>query len=379
MVRKIFIVTERRADFSRFKPIIKLIQKSKKLKYILVVTGNHLLKEYGYSIKEIRKEKIKISQTFPMFLKRKKDNGSEMVNGLGIAVQKLSEILSKHNPDIILSGFDIGANLAVTIVGAHMNIPVAHIQGGEVSGTIDESIRHAMSKFAHYHFAANNDAKKRLIRMGEKKQNIYSVGCPSLDALLDEKDCSKEYIKKKFRIDLEKKFLILIQHPVTSEINSGYQITNTLKAVKKIDIDKLIIYPNNDAGSKKIIKVINSSGFKIARTLNLREYKTILSKASLLIGNSSSGIHEAATFKIPVINIGTRQSGRLKPPNVISTSYNARDIRKKINYVLNNKFFIKKMKSLKNPYGDGKTSKRIVRLLSQINISKKIIQKRITY
>lgn len=379
MVRKIFIVTERRADFSRFKPIIKLIQKSKKLKYILVVTGNHLLKEYGYSIKEIRKEKIKISQTFPMFLKRKKDNGSEMVNGLGIAVQKLSEILSKHNPDIILSGFDIGANLAVTIVGAHMNIPVAHIQGGEVSGTIDESIRHAMSKFAHYHFAANNDAKKRLIRMGEKKQNIYSVGCPSIDALLDEKDCSKEYIKKKFRIDLEKKFLILIQHPVTSEINSGYQITNTLKAVKKIDIDKLIIYPNNDAGSKKIIKVINSSGFKIARTLNLREYKTILSKASLLIGNSSSGIHEAATFKIPVINIGTRQSGRLKPPNVISTSYNARDIRKKINYVLNNKFFIKKMKSLKNPYGDGKTSKRIVRLLSQINISKKIIQKRITY
>ena len=379
MVRKIFIVTERRADFSRFKPIIKLIQKSKKLKYILVVTGNHLLKEYGYSIKEIRKEKIKISQTFPMFLKRKKDNGSEMVNGLGIAVQKLSEILSKHNPDIILSGFDIGANVAVTIVGAHMNIPVAHIQGGEVSGTIDESIRHAMSKFAHYHFAANNDAKKRLIRMGEKKQNIYSVGCPSIDALLDEKDCSKEYIKKKFRIDLEKKFLILIQHPVTSEINSGYQITNTLKAVKKIDIDKLIIYPNNDAGSKKIIKVINSSGFKIARTLNLREYKTILSKASLLIGNSSSGIHEAATFKIPVINIGTRQSGRLKPPNVISTSYNARDIRKKINYVLNNKFFIKKMKSLKNPYGDGKTSKRIVRLLSQINISKKIIQKRITY
>ena len=378
-MRKIFIVTERRADFSRFKPIIKLIQKSKKLKYILVVTGNHLLKEYGYSIKEIRKEKIKISQTFPMFLKRKKDNGSEMVNGLGIAVQKLSEILSKHNPDIILSGFDIGANLAVTIVGAHMNIPVAHIQGGEVSGTIDESIRHAMSKFAHYHFAANNDAKKRLIRMGEKKQNIYSVGCPSIDALLDEKDCSKEYIKKKFRIDLEKKFLILIQHPVTSEINSGYQITNTLKAVKKIDIDKLIIYPNNDAGSKKIIKVINSSGFKIARTLNLREYKTILSKASLLIGNSSSGIHEAATFKIPVINIGTRQNGRLKPKNVVNVGYDIKQIQKKIKYVLENKNFQKNLKNLQNPYGKGDSSKKIIKLLKKIRLDNKIIQKQITY
>jgi UDP-hydrolysing UDP-N-acetyl-D-glucosamine 2-epimerase len=378
-VRKIFIVTERRADFSRFKPIIKLIQKSKKLKYILVVTGNHLLKEHGYSIKEIRKEKIKISQTFPMFLKRRKDNGSTMVKGLGIAVQKLSEILSKHNPDIILSGFDIGANLAVTIAGAHMNIPVAHIQGGEVSGTIDESIRHAMSKFAHYHFAANNDAKKRLIRMGEKKQNIYSVGCPSIDALLDEKDCSKEYIKKKFRIDLEKKFLILIQHPVTSEINSGYQITNTLKAVKKIDIDKLIIYPNNDAGSKKIIKVINSSGFKIARTLNLREYKTILSKASLLIGNSSSGIHEAATFKIPVINIGTRQNGRLKPKNVVNVGYDIKQIQKKIKYVLENKNFQKNLKNLQNPYGKGDSSKKIIKLLKKIRLDNKIIQKQITY
>lgn len=378
-MRKIFIVTERRADFSRFKPIIKLIQKSKKLKYILVVTGNHLLKEHGYSIKEIRKEKIKISQTFPMFLKGRKDNGSTMVKGLGIAVQKLSEILSKHNPDIILSGFDIGANLAVTIAGAHMNIPVAHIQGGEVSGTIDESIRHAMSKFAHYHFAANNDAKKRLIRMGEKKQNIYSVGCPSIDALLDEKDCSKEYIKKKFRIDLEKKFLILIQHPVTSEINSGYQITNTLKAVKKIDIDKLIIYPNNDAGSKKIIKVINSSGFKIARTLNLREYKTILSKASLLIGNSSSGIHEAATFKIPVINIGTRQNGRLKPKNVVNVGYDIKQIQKKIKYVLENKNFQKNLKNLQNPYGKGDSSKKIIKLLKKIRLDNKIIQKQITY
>ena len=379
MKRKIFIVTERRADFSRFKPIIKLIKKSKKLRYILVVTGNHLLKEYGYSIDEIKREKIKISESFPMFLKSKKDDGSEMVHGLGVATQKLSQILKKHEPDIILSGFDIGANFAVTIAGAHMNIPVAHIQGGEVSGTIDESIRHAMSKFAHYHFTANSDSKKRLIKMGEKKKNIYSVGCPSIDALLHEKTHSKEYIKKKFNIDLNKKFLILIQHPVTSEINSGDQITNTLNAVKKINMDKLIIYPNNDAGSKKIIKVIKNSDFKIARTLILREYKTLLSKAALLIGNSSSGIHEAATFKIPVINIGTRQSGRLKPLNVISTTYKADNISKAIDYALNNKIFIKKMKFLKNPYGDGKTAKRIVNLLSKIEIDNSIIQKKITY
>ena len=197
--------------------------------------------------------------------------------------------------------------------------------------------------------------------------------------MLDEKLCSKEYINKKFKIDLDKKFLILIQHPVTSEINSDGQITNTLNAVKKIDMNKLIIYPNNDAGSKKIIKVIKSSNFKIARTLNLQEYKTLLSKAALLIGNSSSGIHEAATFKVPVINIGTRQSGRLKPINVISTTYKTDNILKAIKYALNNKSFIKKIRFLKNPYGDGKTSKRIVRLLSKIDIDNSIIQKKITY
>ena len=164
MIRKVFIVSERRADFSRFKPILKLIKKTKKLDYTLVVTGNHILKNYGNTIDEIKEEKFKIYKTFKMFLKNKDNDGSEMVHGLGVAIQELSKILKKNRPDIILSGFDIAANLAVTIVGAHMNIPVAHIQGGEVSGTIDESIRHAMSKFSHYHFVSNEDAKNRLVK-----------------------------------------------------------------------------------------------------------------------------------------------------------------------------------------------------------------------
>lgn len=379
MIRKVFIVSERRADFSRFKPILKLIKKTKKLDYTLVVTGNHILKNYGNTIDEIKGEKFKIYKTFKMFLKNKDNDGSEMVHGLGVAIQELSKILKKNRPDIILSGFDIAANLAVTIVGAHMNIPVAHIQGGEVSGTIDESIRHAMSKFSHYHFVSNEDAKNRLVKMGEEKKNIFSVGCPSIDALLQEKDLSEQQIKKKFNINLRKNYLILIQHPVTSEENSDKQILKTLKAIKNYNIQKLIVYPNNDAGSKKIIKVLKNSNYKIVKTLNLREYKTLLSNASVLIGNSSSGIHEAATFKIPVINIGTRQNGRLKPKNVINTGYNSKQIQNKISYVLNNKKFQKNLKNLKNPYGDGDSSKRIIKLLKTIKLDNKIIQKQITY
>ncbi len=379
MIRKIFVVTERRADFSRFKPILKLINVSRKLDYTLVVTGNHILKEFGNTIDEIKEEKFKIFKTFKMFLKNKDNDGSEMVQGLGVAIQELSKILKKNRPDIILSGFDIAANLAVTIVGAHMNIPVAHIQGGEVSGTIDESIRHAMSKFSHYHFVSNEDAKNRLIKMGEKKKSIFSVGCPSIDALMEEKNLTEVYIKKKFNINLKKKYLILIQHPVTTEENSDTQILKTLKAIKNIKIQKLIIYPNNDAGSKKIINILKNSDYKIVKTLNLREYKTLLSNASVLIGNSSSGIHEAATFKIPVVNIGTRQNGRLKPKNVVNTDYDTKQIQKKINYVLNNKVFQRGLKSLKNPYGQGNSSKKIIKLLTKIKLDNKIIQKQITY
>ncbi len=379
MKRKIFIVTERRADFSRFKPIIKLIKLSKNLDYDLVVTGNHILKEYGNTINEIKKENFKIFKTFKMFLKNRENDGSEMVHGLGIAIQELSKIVKKSNPDIILSGFDIAANLAVTIVGAHMNIPVAHIQGGEVSGTIDESIRHAMSKFSHYHFVSNLDAKIRLIKMGEIKKNIYIVGCPSIDALNQEAMLSKEYIKKKFSIDLDEKYLILIQHPVTSEVRSNEQISNTLKALGKFNIAKLIIFPNNDAGSKKIIKVLKNSKFKIVKTLNLREYKTLLSNASLLVGNSSSGIHEAATYKLPVVNIGSRQNGRLKSINVVNANYSTQDIIKKIKFVLNNLKFKRKIKSIKNPYGDGNSASKIILHLSKIKINKVTTQKKITY
>ena len=196
--KKILIVTERRADFSRFKPVLDKIKKDKNFKYILVVTGIHLLKKYFYFFKEIEKTGLKITKKFPMYtnVSTKEDDGASMVSAFGKAVIELSKILKKTKPDIVLSGFDIAANFAVTVVGAHMNIPVAHIQGGEVSGTIDESIRHAMSKFAHYHLVSNKDASKRLIKMGEKKSNVHIVGCPSIEALFNEKSLDKEEIEK---------------------------------------------------------------------------------------------------------------------------------------------------------------------------------------
>lgn len=379
--KKILIVTERRADFSRFKPIIKLINKEKLLKYDLVVTGIHLNKNFGYTKNEIIDEKFKIFAEFEIFDKKYflKNDGASMSEALGKAFINLPKIIEKSNPDIILSGFDIAANFALTICGAHMNIPVAHIQGGEVSGTIDESLRHGMSKFSNFHFTATQETKKRLIKMGELKKNIFVVGCPSIDALKQEEDESDIIIKKKYNIDMSQDYIIIIQHPVTSELDKiNDQFIETIEALKNFKIQKLFVFPNNDAGSSKIINLIKKYKFNYCKTLTLRGYKTLLKNSKALVGNSSSGIHEAATYKIPVVNIGTRQEGRTKSINVVDAKYDRKNIKKVMKKILS-KNFNKRLKNLRNPYGEGNSSKKIINIIKKLNLKDFNTQKKITY
>ena len=369
-MRKIFLVTERRADYSRFKPILELIKHDDLLDYCLIVTGIHLLEEHGLTINEIKDDGFKIYGTFEMF-KDDLDSGTSMVKSLGNALIGITKFIDDYQPDIILSGFDIAANLAVTIAGAHMNIPVAHIQGGEVTGTIDESIRHAMSKFAHYHFAANEDACQRLIKLGEKPEHVFNVGCPSIDAILQVDDYPN--ILKKY--NLNDNFFLVLQHPVTTEFgNSKNQILNTVKAVKKSGVDALFILPNNDAGFSEIINVVTNSGFKHVETLPLKDYVNLMKRSIALIGNSSSGIHETASFDVYTINIGTRQQGRLRSNNIIDVDYDEDEIYKAIEDIkTRTKVKFEKI------YGDGDSSKKIVDLLKTLSIDKEIIQKQITY
>ncbi len=369
-MRKIFLITERRADYSRFKPILELIENDKDLDYDLVVTGMHLKSEHGNTINEIIKDGFKIFSKFEMFLESE-DSGAAMVRSFGECVKKVTYELELSNPDIILSGFDIAANFAVTIAGAHMNIPVAHIQGGEVTGTIDESIRHAMSKFSHYHFAANEDAKERLIKLGEIPEHVFNVGCPSIDAILNVAD--NPDILNKF--GLENDFYIVLQHPVTTEISeSSSQIKKTIDAVSESGIEAIIVMPNNDAGFSKIIENIKNSKLKFVETLSIDDYVNLLKRSSGLIGNSSSGIHETSTFNIPTINIGTRQQGRLRSNNVIDVDYDKNQILNAINKS-------KTMRGIKYEkiYGKGDSSHQIIKLLKTIDISNDIIQKQITY
>src|SRR3989338_3204735 len=240
-MREILFVTERRADYSRFKPVIDRIAKDKSLEYCLIATGMHLLERHGKTIDMISEDGIKITSVIPMFEENYKDTGAEMARAMGRFMIGITKELERLKPDIVLTGFDIGANFATAVAAAHMNIPVGHIQGGEVSGSIDESLRHATSKFAHFHFPANKDAAERLRRMGENPKYIFVVGCPSLDALVNAPRLADRELKRVVGIDTSRPFILIIQHPVTTEVEkASQQIKTTLAAVKAVGLPALL-------------------------------------------------------------------------------------------------------------------------------------------
>jgi UDP-N-acetylglucosamine 2-epimerase (non-hydrolysing)/GDP/UDP-N,N'-diacetylbacillosamine 2-epimerase (hydrolysing) len=373
---KIFVLIERRADYSRYKPILSKMKEDSFFEIYLVVTGICLLDLHGKDINYIEDDGFVINAKIPMFNEGNPDNGAEMVRSLARVLEGVTNELEKSKPDVVLSGFDIGGNFAVTIAAAHMNIPVAHIQGGEVTGSIDESIRHAMSKFSHVHFPATEDAKRRLIRLGENPKDIYVTGCPSIDVLVNTPYLPKEELEAEFGIDFSKPFLLMIQHPVTTEAKSSFdQIKETINAIKNKGIQAIVLLPNNDAGHAKIIEEIKSSGLKWLPSLSTVKFVNLYRNAWALIGNSSSGIHETPSLKIPAINIGNRQMGRERAANVIDVPNNQQQIELAIDKAIFDKEFRDFVSKIENPYGKGDSAETIVNLLKTIDFAKVSIQK----
>tara|TARA_Y100001970_G_C14252615_1_gene872930 strand:+ start:2063 stop:3208 length:1146 start_codon:yes stop_codon:yes gene_type:complete len=374
--RKIFIVVERRADYSRYRPILDKMKKDSFFEVHLVVTGICLLDIHGKDVNYIEDDGFTINSKIKMFKNQRPDTGGEMVRSMARVMESLVDELEKARPDLVLSGFDIGANMAVTIAAAHMNIPVAHIQGGEITGSIDESIRHAMSKFSHIHLPATEKSRDRLIRMGENPKNIYVVGCPSIDVLVHTPMIEPKIIEEYFNIDFKKPCMLMIQHPVTTEASESFeQIKETIDAIISKEIQTIVLLPNNDAGHSRIIDYIKSSGLKWYPSLPTDIFINLYRNVNALIGNSSSGIHETPTLGIPAINIGNRQQSRERAENVIDVKNNKKEIINGINKAIQDKNFIKMVKGLKNPYGEGDSAEKIVQILRKVPLEG-LIQKR---
>jgi UDP-N-acetylglucosamine 2-epimerase (non-hydrolysing)/GDP/UDP-N,N'-diacetylbacillosamine 2-epimerase (hydrolysing) len=382
MKRKIVVTTGTRAEYGILRPVLKNISKNKHLELSLIVTGTHLSKKHGMSISEIKNDGYKISNEFSMLPAR--NTNYHMSLNLAKGIERFSKIFKKIEPDINLVLGDRDEMLASAIASYHMNIPNAHIHGGDKSkGGIDEYTRHAITKMSNIHFAATKKSYTRIIKMGENPKYVFNVGSPSIDEVLENKITSKIKLEKKFNIKISGNEIVLLYHPVTTESELSRQnIEKILKAIVKLKQPVIAIGPNSDTGSKEIREKIfeyseNYDFIKFYNNLLRSDFLGLLKNTAILVGNSSAGIIEASYFTIPVVNIGIRQSGRDHGKNVINTNEKTINISKAINQAL-------KMKkdtqiSKVRIYGNGSSAKKIVNILEKIKLDKKLIQKQINY
>lgn len=381
-VRKICVLTGSRADYGILRPVLQRIKESKKLKLSLIVAGMHLDPVFGLTVREIEKAGYGIDAKVNM--KTTRDTPSAMAQSIGRGIIGISRALEHIRPDIFLIPVDRVECLAGAIAAAHMNTHIAHMHGGEVSGSIDESIRHAITKFAHIHFASTEKSRQRIIKLGEVPKNVFNVGAAGLDSILHEPLLNRIQLSKKLGFKLEDEFFLLVFHPVTTEVlNTQRQAETLLAVIKDLKKQTIALFPNADVGGKKIIKVLNKNRnfefLKIYKSLPHIIYLSLMRYARVMIGNSSSGILEAPSFGLPVVNVGTRQQNRERANNVVDVSFSKNEIKKAIRKALNNNKFLSIVKRCHSPYGNGTASKKIISILESVDLKKIDIQKRITY
>lgn len=372
MLKKVLYITGTRADYGLMHNALELLNNDDDIRLDVAVTGMHLMEEFGYSVDEIKKDNFNLHIINQTFLK---DNKQSMSEFIGRLIVDLTQLMVKIKPDIVLLLGDRGEMLAGAIVASYLQIPVAHIHGGDVSSTVDDSARHAITKLSNIHFAATRKSALRIKQMGENPENIFVVGAPGLDSIIKVKDnIDENYLKEKYNI--AKDFVLVLQHPVSLEVeSSSNQIKQTLDAVTLTDYQVLLIYPNADAGGRAMIDKIKEYDVDAYKNIPHDDFIGLLGLASALIGNSSSGIIESSSFKLPVINIGTRQAGREKAENVVDVGYDSNEILTALNYIKSNDY-LDKLNNCKNPYGDGKSGENILKILKDLDINVDLLNKK---
>jgi GDP/UDP-N,N'-diacetylbacillosamine 2-epimerase (hydrolysing) len=381
-MRKISVITGTRADYGILKSVLREIEANPKLKLSMIVVGMHLAEEFGHTIDEIEKDGFGIDAKIDVL--HREDTGAAMARSIGKSITKITESFEKIRPEILIVLGDRSEMLAGAVAATYVGIPVAHIHGGEVSGNVDEPVRHAITKLAHIHLAATKESAERIVRMGEEPWRVHVVGAPGLDSALSAELPKSKELAEKYNLDLSSPLVLVVQHSVVGEAEDApSQIRETLDAIVKLGFQTVLIYPNADAGGRRMIKVINRYEnypfIKTFKSIPHEEYLGLMKIAKAMVGNSSSGIIEAPSFGLPTVNIGTRQRGRQRAENTIEVGYDNQEIKKAIQKALFDRKFRERVKHTKNPYGDGKAGKRIAKILSEIEINRELLEKRMTY
>lgn len=381
--RKICVIVNSRANYGRIRSVLRAVKNHPQLELQLIVGASALLSRFGNVKNLIMKDGFEPDATVYSIVEG--ENPTTMAKSTGMAIMELATLFENMKPDIVLTVADRFETMATAVAASYMNICLAHTQGGEVTGSIDESVRHAVTRLAHVHFPATKLAEDYLLRMGEDPTTVHMTGCPAIDEIA-ELDVSFDptlfdrYGGVGAGLNKDEPYLVVLQHPVTTEFGSGLnQIRQTLEAVKELKIQTAWLWPNVDAGSDDVSKGLRAFREKedpdfihFYKNFAIEDYARLINNSVCLLGNSSSGIREGSYLGVPVVNIGTRQQGRERAENVIDVAYDSQAIVEAVKHQVKHGEY----ESIAI-YGDGKAGGRIAQHLAEVDVTN--IQKRLSY
>jgi UDP-hydrolysing UDP-N-acetyl-D-glucosamine 2-epimerase len=380
--RKVCVVVNSRANYGRIKSVLRAINNHTDLELQLVVGASALLWRFGNVAEQIREDGFHVDAVVYSIVEG--ENPTTMAKSTGMGIMELATQFENLKPGVVITVADRFETMATAIAASYMNIPLAHTQGGEVTGSIDESVRHAITKLAHIHFPATTKAMENIIRLGEDPAMVFLTGCPSIDVVagLDlslQDDLLARYKGVGPALDIRKPYLVVLQHPVTTEYGSGFrQINETLKAIRSLRMQTVWLWPNVDAGSDDISKGLrvfreneNPDYVHFYRHFSVEDYARLIGNCACLVGNSSSGIREGSFLGVPVVDIGTRQAKRERCENCLHVGYSSQEIETAIRRQIQNGRYPRS-----TTYGDGRAGGRIADILAKVEIR---IQKGLTY
>lgn len=371
MSRRVLAVTGTRAEYGAMRPVFRRLAASAHLRLELIVTGMHLAPHFAASLAEIEQDDLCPRHIVPIFAAE--GSAVAMVSALGQWLSAFAQIYREVRPDLLLVQGDRGEMLAAAAAAAHMNIPVVHMSGGDVSGSIDDSIRKAITSFAHVHLTTCADSSARVVAMGESPARVFEVGEPVLDVIRTFEPIRWPRLCEELGLDPQRPLVLATQHSVTTEADrAGDQVRATLTALSYAGLQAVFTYPNTDAGYEAIVDALLNfqprDFLHVIPHLGSQRYLSLMGCAAVLVGNSSSGILEAASFRLPVVNVGSRQHARTRACNVIDVECDPEAIRTAIARALYDPAFRAGLSDCVNPYGDGHCAERTVDIISRLRL-----------
>jgi UDP-hydrolysing UDP-N-acetyl-D-glucosamine 2-epimerase len=379
MKRRIAVITSSRADYSHLYWPLRDLSENENVDLKIIALGSHLSPEFGNTVEEIVDDGFQIESRIECLLSSDSDVG--MAKTIGIATLSLADLFGQMRPHLLLLIADRYEMLAPASVALALRIPIAHIEGGEISeGAIDDAVRNALTKFSHIHFTSTHAARERVIAMGEEEWRVHRAGAPSLDHLRRRTLLGREQLEERLALNLRTHTILVVYHPMTIARDTLEEVDAVFMALESLTDQILFCYPNADAGSRALIDRTKSfltrrGHGKLFTNLDTMTYLSLLRQVDMLVGNSSSGIMEAASFSLPAVNVGLRQQGRERARNLLDADAHPTSILEAVHTARSSEFR-QSLLGMENPYGDGCASERIVRVLTTIPLTQELLMKR---